>query len=156
MDQLDKLIAEKRRHVERLKLYASNPQYAQRDLVTATAELEAFETAASLRPLTNGAAAHETESEPKKKRGGKPAGAISEPWRNLLRRMYADGNPYRPEDWILVAAKKAKINADDRSVLDRLSRKYVNDLGFLEYEKGHGFRVTNTAVERFKLDGQNE
>jgi hypothetical protein len=165
MDKLNELIEEKKREVAVLKRYAANPNLVESDLGKATAALEAFETAASLWPLPNGAAppaapsgatcndaSDETDRESNRKRGGKPKGAISAEWKSLLGRMYADGNPYRADDWVLVAAKKAKIISDPKSIKDRLYRKYVGELKFLEYQEGHGLRVTPMAVARFKFD----
>src|SRR5579872_5504810 len=143
MDELDKRIEAKRWQVSALKRYAADPAAIRADLVAAEAALQAFELAAQLRPAVNGGASHETKDEPQKKRGGKPAGAISQPWRNLLQRMYTEGNPYRSEEWILAAAKKVKIGAKPRGIIDRLSRKYVSKLDFLEYEEGQGYRVTD-------------
>jgi hypothetical protein len=158
MDQLEKIIEEKKAFVDVMRRLVQNPSLIRSTFEKASAELEALQLAASLRPLPGQPERSSSEEKPPNrpnplKRGGKLPGTISGQWRDLLRRMYADGNPYRTNEWILAAAVKAKIDAKQpKSIIDRLSRKYVTALKFLEYEEGQGFRVTQLAVDRFKFD----
>jgi len=148
-DKLDSLIEEKRREVAELRGFFKNPNTLKLRLQEAEMELNNFELAASLRPSGNRIERKRLKSPQNK---GKPTGAISAPWRKLLKRMYADGNPYRDDKWIIAAAKKSGIQAMPDGVMHRIYHKYLEPLKFVEYKEGEGVRVSPIAIERFGFD----
>lgn len=144
MDRLDSLIEKKRREVEDLR----------RKLQFGEVELHTLEQAAKARPLKGGrttapTAASNLNDKKDRTYAGKPKGAISKVWRDVLRRMFSNGNPFRDFDAIFGIVGKAGIDAIDKSVRDRLT-KYVAD-GILD-QTDEGYRVSRDSIDRFGLN----
>lgn len=121
----------------------------ERQLEIATAELRALQRAASLRPVireTAGYAACKGIS--KGIARGKPPGAISNQWREIMGRMVEQGNaPAPPSLWSAVAGARG-YPLDTKAVRDWLRRGAGAKLGLIE-RHGEHYKVSQAAIEKF-------
>jgi hypothetical protein len=83
------------------------------------------------------------------RRGGKPRGAISVKWREILRELHSLGGKHTPADIAALANLKGE-NLAPSSVRDRL-RNLANS-GFLERFDDGKYAVATKAVEQFGMD----
>jgi hypothetical protein len=147
MDDLDDEIREKQKQREEIR----------RQLESLDQEIRLLSRAASLRPARARRPAEPPVGFvgflPAKKRLGKPAGAISMPWRAVLRGIYATDRKVSVED-LLERAQSARIQTKIANVSAR-ARDFVAR-GYLEGSISDGFVVTEKAASRFGFVKKNE
>jgi len=131
LDKLEKLIAEKRSAVEELRQMIND---LERRILVAETELAAFEAASTLRPLG-----------PRIILRGRQPGAISEKWKNVLKRAH-HGGPWGFDDIIKMAAREG-MDYDLPTIRDRV--RYFVRSELMEGNPSTGFVVTDQAAARF-------
>lgn len=137
MDALEQLIREERRELVELHDELSKLQIS---VAAKEAKVAALEEAANLRPT----------SKAKPRRGGKPKGAISAPWKNTLKALYI--TPGGPWSYAQIKACYDYTNNQDLalpSVRDRV--RALIDSGLIVGDPDEGFCVTSAAAKKFNF-----
>lgn len=144
---LDKIIAEKRRHLAKLKKAFDQ---ASKEFHDAQLELSALERAASVRPALRAAAntANAKVQEPvSSKRGGRQYGSVNNKWRCVLAQWVQSGNAPLSEERIHQMVRP-DLGLALTSVRQRV--RHFSEQGYLEITS-EGYRVANMAIEKFSL-----
>jgi len=153
MDPLQKLINDKQTEVAQLEQFAADPDLLHRQIETKRAELAALELAASLRPLAPAPGDNvdlaDGGNDIQDNARGKPPGAISQVWRDILADLYRTKKPFNADDMSRVA-RKHDIEIDPKAA--RVRMRTYKDFGHLKQKSADPadtYRVTERAAKRF-------
>ncbi len=146
-DALEKLIDDETAALETVRSQITTLREQER---VQAAKVLALQEAARLRPITpkNGSSRANATV-----RRGKPKGAISEAWRNALRRIHSTGTRLSYDAIAELYSFGTGETANMASVRDRI-RSMVKS-GLIDGNPQEGFTVTEDAAKRFGFANEN-
>jgi hypothetical protein len=154
MDRLDTEIVEKLREVASLR----------KQLEALELEVKVLKRAAQLRPsggASDGFIVNGLDGENRRpadvktdvRKFGRQPGAISMPWRGVLKDIYDSGNHGVNLAGLVLLANRRGIELLERSAKET-TKRYVEN-GFLDETRSGEFVVTEAAISRFDLSSTN-